>query len=56
MARLSRVTPVGVTVHVIQRGNNRQVCFAYEDDFASYLNWLEMYSTKYQVAIHAWVL
>jgi len=56
MARLSRVTPVGVPVHVIQRGNNRQVCFADEDDFACYLNWLEMYSTKYQVVIHAWVL
>jgi len=56
MARLSRVSPIGVPVHVIQRGNNRQVCFADDEDFACYLNWLEKYSKKYQVSVHAWVL
>jgi len=41
---------------VIQRGNNRQVCFAGEQDFAAYASWLKDYSKKYQVDIHAWVL
>lgn len=56
MARLPRVCPVGVPQHVIQRGNNRQVCFASEQDFAAYAGWLKEYSKKYQVEIHAWVL
>ena len=56
MARLSRVCPIGMPQHVIQRGNNRQVCFADEQDFAAYAGWLKGYSKKYQVDIHAWVL
>ena len=32
MARLARVSPVGVPQHVIQRGNNRQLCFGGEKD------------------------
>ena len=56
MARLSRVSPVGVPQHVIQRGNNRQVCFASEDDMKAYLSWLAEYAKKYQVDVHAWVL
>ncbi len=27
MARLTRVAPIGIPQHIIQRGNNRQVCF-----------------------------
>ena len=56
MARLSRVCPIGMPQHVIQRGNNRQVCFADEQDFTAYAGWLKGYSKKYQVDIHAWVL
>ncbi|WP_438864314.1 transposase [Neptunicella sp.] len=56
MARLPRVNPIEVVQHVIQRGNNRQICFASEQDFAGYVNWLKDYSKKYQVDIHAWVL
>ena len=56
MARLPRVCPVGIPQHIIQRGNNRQVCFASEQDFAAYASWLKDYSKKYQVDIHAWVL
>ncbi|WP_165395004.1 hypothetical protein [Thiomicrorhabdus indica] len=33
MQRLERITPVGIPIHVIQRGNNRQVIFADESDF-----------------------
>ena len=56
MARLARACPIGIPQHVIQRGNNRQVCFANEQDFAAYAGWLKSYSKKYQVDIHAWVL
>ena len=56
MARLPRVNPIGVAQHIIQRGNNRQVCFVTEQDFGAYIGWLKEYSKKYQVDIHAWVL
>ncbi|UQB42515.1 transposase [Thiomicrospira microaerophila] len=56
MARPNRITPCGVPVHVIQRGNNRQVVFADESDFKAYLHWLQQYAEKYSVAIHAWCL
>jgi putative transposase len=55
MARLTRVSPVNVPQHIIQRGNNRQACLASEQDFARYVNWLKEYSKKYLVDIHAWV-
>jgi putative transposase len=32
MPRLARVSPLGVAQHVIQRGNNRQICFGGEED------------------------
>ena len=56
MARLNRVSPVGIPLHIIQRGNNRQACFASEADMKAYLNWLKDFAKKYDVSIHAWVL
>jgi putative transposase len=56
MARLHRVCPVGVPQHIIQRGNNKQVCFVSTKDFAAYISWLKEYANKYQVDVHAWVL
>ena len=56
MARLPWVSPVNMPQHIIQRGSNRQICFASEQDFASYVSWLKKYSKKYCVDIHAWVL
>lgn len=55
MARLQRFTPVGTPQHIIQRGNNRQVCFVCEQDMAFYAHLLEEYSKKFNVSIHAWV-
>jgi len=55
MARLPRICPPGIAQHVIQRGNNRSVCFADEQDFSAYANWLKEYSQKFDVAVHAWV-
>ena len=56
MARLVRVSPVGVPQHIVQRGNNRQVSFGGEEDMKAYLNWLKEFSKKYNVDVHAWVL
>jgi len=56
MPRLARVSPVGVSQHVIQRGNNRQVCFVGEQDMRAYIYWLKEFSLKFKVNIHAWVL
>ena len=56
MARLARMCPAGIPQHVIQRGNNRQVCFASEQDMQAYVAWLKKYSAEFEVDIHAWVL
>lgn len=55
MARLPRIAPTGVSVHIIQRGNNRQACFGSSDDHAAYVDWLKEYTNKYEVDLHAWV-
>jgi len=55
MARLPRLYLPGVPQHIIQRGNNRQACFASDEDFAAYAYWLKKYSHKNEVSIHAWV-
>ena len=56
MARLQRSAPIGVPVHIIQRGNNRQICFNQNGDYAAYLWWLREYSERFHVDIHAWSL
>jgi len=56
MARLARVCPVGVPQHIIQRGNNHQVCFVSEQDCMAYIGWLKDYAAKFDVDVHAWVL
>lgn len=56
MPRLPRISPVDVAVHIIQRGNNRQVCFVSDEDHEAYAEWLKEYSQKYKVDIHAWVM
>jgi REP element-mobilizing transposase RayT len=55
MARLRRICPPGIPRHIIQRGNNRRICFAVDEDFAAYAHWLRESSQKYGVAIHAWI-
>lgn len=46
MARLPRISPLGVPQHIVQRGNNRQVCFASEQDLAAYINGLDEYARQ----------
>jgi putative transposase len=55
MARLLRVCLAGIPQHIIQRGNNRQACFASDEDLAAYAHWLEACARKFRVAIHAGV-
>ncbi|GGO68209.1 transposase [Bowmanella pacifica] len=56
MARRPRLNLAGVPQHVVQRGNNRQVCFYIDQDYAVYLDKLKEYSCRYKVAVHAFVL
>lgn len=56
MARLQRLNPPGFAQHIIQRGNNRQICFATDEDFSAYLQWLGEYSEKFGMETHAYVL
>lgn len=56
MARLLRIAPQNIPIHIIQRGNNRQVCFGSDDNHAAYAAWLKEYSKKYKVDVHAWVM
>ncbi len=55
MSRLPRICPPGIPQHIIQRGNNRQVCFADSTDFAAYADWLYEASQACDVLVHAWV-
>jgi putative transposase len=39
----------------VQRGVNRQACFASDSDLKAYANWLHEGATEYGLDIHAWV-
>lgn len=56
MARRPRICPPGLPVHVVQRGNNRQVCFGSKSDLRAWTNWLRVAADKYAASVHAWVL
>jgi len=55
MARLKRYTPKGIPQHVVQRGNNRQICFCSDKDMGAYAHWLHEASIRYKVHVHSWV-
>lgn len=55
MPRQPRICPPGYPVHVVQRGNNRQVCFTSDSDRKAYANWLREACEKFAVDVHAWV-
>ncbi len=56
MARLPRYMIPGQPQHVIQRGNNRDIIFAADEDYQYYLQKLEDGCKKYDCALHAYVL
>lgn len=56
MPRRSRLILPNVPLHIIQRGNNRQICFAAEDDYQFYLEWLARIAKNVGCHVHAYVL
>jgi putative transposase len=56
MPRLPRIDLPGIPQHVVQRGNDRQACFADEQDYRSYLIELHEAARKHDCAVHAYVL
>ena len=56
MARLPRIDVPNLPHHIIQRGNNRAVCFFHDEDYRFYLQSLRQATQKYQCQVHAYVL
>ena len=54
MPRPHRLVLPEIPLHIIQRGHNRQRCFAADADFQAYLRLLRQHSTP--CALHAYVL
>lgn len=56
MPRRSRIIVPDIPLHIIQRGNNRQACFFVDQDYLSYLEWLQEYAKSSDCSIHSYVL
>lgn len=56
MARRERQRVIGLPVHIIQRGNNRQACFYAEADYQFFLHHLRELARRVECAVHAYVL
>jgi len=56
MARLPRLIIPNLPHYVSQFGNNKQDVFLEEEDYAVFVTWLKEASTRFDVAIHAYVL
>ena len=51
-----RLSLPGIAWHIIQRGNNRAVCFHGEQDYQFYLHYLKEFADKFGCVVHAYVL
>jgi len=56
MPRKPRFFLPNIPVHVVIRGNARQVVFAEDSDRQAYLGWLKEATEKEKVSVHAYVL
>lgn len=56
MPRRRRIDMPGIPQHVVQRGNNRGVCFFTDDDRYAYLDRLMHHAAKLTIEVHAYVL
>ena len=56
MPRRARLSLPGIPWHIIQRGNNRTVCFYAEEDYRRYLDELETLAARFGCAVHAYAL
>ncbi len=55
MPRRARLSLAGIPWHIIQRGNNRSVCFFSDEDYRRYLDDLTELSRRFGCAVHAYV-
>ena len=56
MPLLPRIDVPGVPLHIVQRGVDRQPCFAQVSNFWRYLDDLQVASRHHGCAVHAYVL
>lgn len=56
MPRTARFVVPGVTLHVTQRGRDRQPCFFEEGDYRAYLGYLGEFALKFACSVHAYCL
>ena len=56
MPRRARLALPGIPWHIIQRGNNRAICFHAEEVYQFYPHYLNEFSGKFGCHIHAYVL
>ena len=56
MPRPKRICVPGLPHHIVQRGNNRHATFYHDEDYASYLSFLDEATRRHQVNIHAYAL
>lgn len=56
MPRRPRLVAAEMPLHIIQRGNNRQVCFCTDSDYRVYLALLRGGATRHGCLIHAYIL
>ncbi len=56
MPRRARTYLPGYPYHIVQRGNNREVCFVEPENYQFYLELWQECSSRYGVAIHAYCL
>ncbi|KZY33533.1 MULTISPECIES: transposase [unclassified Oleiphilus] len=56
MPRRKRMYLPDVPFHIVQRGNNREACFYSPEDYQFYLHVLGEVLSRYNVALHSYVL
>ena len=56
MPRRARLAVAGIPWHIIQRGNNRAVCFYCEADYSRYLQDLAEQAARHGCQVHAYCL
>jgi putative transposase len=56
MARQPRLDLPGISQHIVQRGVDRQPCFAADSDYGNYLHELAEAALKHSCSVHAYVL
>jgi putative transposase len=56
MPRRLRTQPLGIPLHIINRGNNRQACFYADEDYQFFLHHLGELAPRFKCEVHAYVL